>query len=91
MDIAHRVAQRFLAANVHMIDRNQAIRAQDKLGTRIGAKPWLRGIAVLADGSGSHYLRVNVQAMTEDVKTAVPKNVEGVPIIVQPVGKLRPL
>lgn len=74
-----------------MIDVNKAEQAQDKLGMRIGGMPWLQGIAVLSDAVGSHYLRVNVQAMSDEVAKAVPREVEGVPVVVQAIGKLRPL
>jgi hypothetical protein len=72
-----------------MITREQARRAQAVLGARLGCPPWLRGIGIMADGHGSCFLKVNVQALTEEVRTALPDEINGVPIRVEAVGTLR--
>lgn len=72
-----------------MTSREAAIRAQEKLLDQLERQPWFRGIALLADDKGSHYLRVNLKAATDAGK--VPKAVDGVPITTLVVGEMRPL
>jgi hypothetical protein len=91
MNIVERVAARFVAAGGCMVELAEGLRAQEALGTRIAREPWLSGIAVVADEHGSHYLRVNVQSMTNEVRAAVPTEIDGVPVSVEVIGTLRPL
>jgi hypothetical protein len=92
MSIAQRVSARYIAARGDtMIKMERAVLAQDKLGAKIASESWLRGIAIVADQHGSHFLRVNVEAVSDAVTSAVPAEVDGVPVVVEVVGKLRPL
>lgn len=74
-----------------MINLKQASEAQDKLGPKLMVEPWFRGIAVLADDAGSHYLKVNVEAVTEAVRAKLPADVDGVPIRIDAIGDPHPV
>lgn len=73
-----------------MVTRHQAERAQEKLGRRLNFPDWLRGIGLMHDPSGSYFLKVNVQRLTDEIRAVVPSEVEGVPVEVSIVGRLSP-
>lgn len=73
-----------------MVTRSQAEQAQEKLGRSLDFPTWLRGIGLMHDSAGSYFLKVNVQAMTDEVRAALPAEIEGVPVKVDVVGVLHP-
>ena len=70
-----------------MASRAKAKHAKSQLGARLAGRRWLRGIGL--EGSGDQYhLRVNVDALTPDVRGEIPDRVEGVEVSVQAVGNI---
>lgn len=72
-----------------MANANEARRAKVVLKERLGRAPWLRGIGIGGE-PGNYCVKVNVDALTEEVRVAVPLMVEGVRVVVDPVGSIRP-
>lgn len=69
----------------------QATDAVDALLGKIGRRqPWIRGVGVSRDDEG-HFVKVNVHSMTYEVRTTVPKEIDGVRVKVEAVGDLRAL
>lgn len=62
--------------------------AKATLQSRLGRRTWLRGIGVTG-GPGGHHIRVNVDAMTDDARSAIPDFVNGVAVEVAVVGNIR--
>ncbi|KKL60719.1 hypothetical protein LCGC14_2202510 [marine sediment metagenome] len=71
-----------------MITRERAEHAQDLLGAKLNRPSWLRGIGLTHDSKRSWSLKVNVQALTDEVKAVVPKMVGDVPVSVEVVGDI---
>jgi hypothetical protein len=69
-----------------MIGIEQARKAKDALRVRLSRPPWLRGVGIGIDPSGSHLVRVMVAEMNDDVRRALPKEIEGVPVEVDVTG-----
>lgn len=80
------------------VDRATDAIAQ-RLGLARGLPPWLQGIALWRDPNGKLGIKVNVQALTQDVLDHLcatldptdPPTVLGSPLWVQPVGMLHAL
>lgn len=49
--------------------------------------PWLRGVGVTREGA-IHMVKVNVRELTDDVRSLIPPDVGGVPVVVEAVGDL---
>jgi len=71
-----------------MITRKQAEHAQQILGARLARPQWLRGIGITFDDEGSHLLKVNVQEITDEVRSIIPFIIEGVPVNLCVVGTI---
>ncbi|MDC0746548.1 hypothetical protein [Polyangium mundeleinium] len=72
-----------------MISLEQAAKAKAALRAQLGRPEWLRGVGIGVQGD-DHCLRVNVAALTEEVSTALPGEVEGVPVHIEVVGEILP-
>jgi len=71
-----------------MITLDEARAAKAILRTRIGHPSWLRGVGIGQDAAGSHVVKVNVAAVTEEVRTGLPTIVGHVPVVVEAVGDI---
>jgi hypothetical protein len=70
-----------------MASTEAAIKAKATLRAKLGRPAWLRGIGVgLHDGSPC--IQVNVAELSEEVRAAIPEEVEGVPVRVVAVGDI---
>jgi hypothetical protein len=69
-----------------MIGIEQARKAKDALRGRLNRPPWLRGVGVGIDQAGSHLVRVMVAEMNDDVRRALPTEIDGVPVEVDVTG-----
>ncbi|MEO8284326.1 MAG: hypothetical protein ABI568_13160 [Pseudarthrobacter sp.] len=69
----------------------RAFAAKTTLKSRIGRPEWLRGIGIAADPDGTPYVKVNVAALTPEVREAVPEEIDGVLIRVETVGDIKPM
>lgn len=68
-----------------MASRDRARRAKSQLGAQLAGYTWLRGVGL--EGSGDDFrLRVNVAALTPDVRAQIPQAVDGVEVAVQAIG-----
>jgi hypothetical protein len=72
-----------------MASLSEVQHAKEVLKGRIGQASWLRGIGI-GGKSGSYCVKVNVDHLSPDVTASIPTVVEGVPVIVQAVGEIRP-
>lgn len=84
-DTAKRVARRYGAAAMN--DLNQARKAKDSLREKLQRPAWLRGVGVGVDVRGSYCVKVLVEKMSDAV-SALPREVEGVPVEVEVVGDI---
>ncbi len=67
----------------------KAKQAKKHLGARLAGRSWLRGIGL--EGSGDHYrVRVNVEALTPEVRKEIPAAVDDVEVLVKAVGNITP-
>jgi hypothetical protein len=85
-ELARRVARRYLILRAGMIDLETARRAKDALRAQLRRPAWLTGVGIGIDKTGSHNVRVMVAEMSDDVRRAVPRQIEGVPIVVDVTG-----
>ena len=69
-----------------MIDIARARKAKDALRVRLSRPSWLRGIGIGIDPRGSHLVRVMVVEMNDDVRKALPTEIDGVPVEVDVTG-----
>jgi hypothetical protein len=84
--LATRVAHRYIIREACMVDMEQARRAKETLRARLSRPAWLRGVGIGIDASGSHLVRVMVAEMTDEVRRALPPQVDGVPVEVDVTG-----
>jgi len=68
-----------------MISMDQARLAKATVKDRIGPVAWLAGIGIGKSDTG-FYVQVNVTSASEEVRRAVPKQVDGVEVRVEEVG-----
>lgn len=52
---------------------------------------WSRGVGIGRGQDGSHFVKVNVGKLTEEVRAAIPPEVDGVWVVVEEVGTIVPL
>jgi hypothetical protein len=91
MDLAGRVARRYIRNQAaSMIGLEQARKAKDALRVRLNRPQWLRGVGIGIDDAGSHLVRVMVAQMTDEVRQALPAQIEGVPVEVDVTGEIVP-
>ena len=63
-------------------------RAKAMLKNKLSGAVWLRGIGI--GGSPDNYcVKVNVAAMTDEVRNEIPTTINGVPVIVTVVGNIK--
>jgi hypothetical protein len=55
-----------------------------------GAPSWLRGIGIGFDETGRYCVKVNVQAMTNEIWQVIPATLGSVPVVVDVVGDIYP-
>lgn len=65
-----------------MITRKQATQAKDKLTEQLAMYPWFRGIALGLGGSGIS-IHVAIDEVTDEAVAVVPKEFEGVEVILE--------
>ena len=63
--------------------------AKEVLKEQLGRPPWRRGIGIGGE-RGNYCVKGDVRAATEEVRAAIPGTVEGVEVIVDEVGDIRP-
>jgi hypothetical protein len=68
---------------------DQAKSAKPRLRAKIGSASWLRGVGITKDGS-DYGLQVNVTRVTPEVVAVIPHEFDGVFVVIQAVGDLRP-
>jgi hypothetical protein len=73
-----------------MVSVGDVERAKEVLKSYLGHPSWLRGIGI-GGKSGDYCVQVNVERLTDDVRAAIPSTIDGVPVLVQAVGQIRPL
>lgn len=66
----------------------EALDAKAILRKRLGRPPWLRGIGVAKNESGSHVLKVNVSEKTPEVSATIPRAVGEVQIVIDEIGDI---
>lgn len=66
-----------------------ALEAKTRLRERLGRPPWLRGIGVAEEPGKGFVVQVNVDAVSADVRAAVPERLRGVPVRTEQVGRVR--
>lgn len=69
-----------------LMERANAAKAA--LKSRLGRPPWLRGIGIGADPDGGLHVKVNVAALTPEVRESVPETLDGVPVRLEAVGEV---
>ncbi len=69
-----------------MVGIEQARKAKDALRLRLSRPSWLRGVGVGIDPNGSHLVRVMVAEMNDDVRKALPTEIDGVPVEIDVTG-----
>jgi len=69
------------------MDRVSAAKAT--LKSQLGRPEWLRGIGIAAEPDGKLYLKVNVAALTPDVRAAVPETLDDVSVRIEVVGDIK--
>lgn len=74
--------------NVNAVEK--AREAKKELFGLLKAKSWLRGIG-LTKVRGKPALRVNVKAMTRQVRASIPRTVQGVQVTVAAIGDIHAL
>lgn len=74
-----------------MKTHEQALRAKETLRSAIGRPEWLRGIGVSFAPEGGYCVKVNVQALTDEVRRLVPEEVDGVQVRFEAVGDIKAL
>ncbi|MCY1017912.1 hypothetical protein [Pyxidicoccus sp. MSG2] len=60
---------------------------KDELGRRLAGTRWLRGIGLASEG-GDYHVKVNVEALTPEVRAAVPRQCGSVQVRIEAVGDL---
>jgi hypothetical protein len=60
--------------------------SMDALRAQLRRPAWLKGVGIGIDKAGSHTVRVMVAEMSDDVRRAVPRQIDGVPIVVDVTG-----
>lgn len=73
-----------------MINLEQAQDAKLAVKELLDRPAWLRGIGIGRDENGSYFVKVNVNKLTDEVKSTVPCNINNVPVILAVVGDYRP-
>jgi len=66
----------------------EAQQAKAVLKERIGRPSWLRGIGIGGE-PGDYCVKVNVSALTDEVRAVVPSAVGGVRVVIDAVGTIR--
>jgi hypothetical protein len=74
-----------------MITIEEAREAKVALGHKLNRPPWLRGIGIKHDKTGSPVIKVNVGKLTEEVRAQIPIKMGNVPVEVDEVGDIVPL
>jgi hypothetical protein len=70
-----------------MISLEHARNAKTVLRQRLGRPPWLRGVGIAVDAEGSHYVKLLVAKVTDEVRAAVPATIAGVPVVTEEGGE----
>jgi len=65
----------------------QAARAKETLRSKIGRPDWLRGIGIGQDEQG-YFVKVNVKAVTPEIREQIPEHLGGVSIHLEAVGDI---
>ena len=73
-----------------MATRQEVQQAKQALKARLGHPSWLRGIGI-GGRPGDYLVKVNVSVVTDEVKSKVPRSENGVSVVVEAVGTIRPL
>ncbi len=71
--------------------RNKARAAKGELQLLIGSKSWLRGIGLSTTTRGKPVLKVNVAALTPQVRAEIPRKVMGVQVRVAEIRGIKAL
>jgi len=69
------------------VDLQHAQRAQDRLLERLGDHPDVNGVGIGRGDDGGYVLKVNLRR--DSARRDVPEEVDGVPVRVQTVGRVR--
>lgn len=68
------------------VELKRAQAAQDRLADAVSANPQVNGVGI-ARADGGYVLKVNVR--TPSAREAIPADMDGVPVIVQTIGRIR--
>jgi hypothetical protein len=70
-----------------MVSLEQARQAKAAILQRLGGKSWVAGVGI-AKGTSGFCVQVNVTSLSDEVRGAVPKEQNGVPVRVEQVGRI---
>ena len=70
-----------------MISMDKARQAKATVKEKLGSPPWLAGIGI-GKADGGFYVQVNVTTLSEEIRRKVPKQVGGVDVRVEEVGRV---
>ncbi len=65
--------------------------ARKKLSDILKRPSWLCGIGISLGKTGSLQIKVNVEVLTDTIYEIVPKEIDGVPVVLEEVGSAWPL
>lgn len=72
-----------------MVTVKQALQAKEQLAETLRGLPWVNGVGVTWDEAGEPCVRVNVDLEIDGSDWGqIPSRVNGVPVLVQPMGPI---
>jgi len=74
-----------------MATLEEARQVKALLKERLGKPDWLRGIGIGNDSAHGFVVRVNVDALTDEIRKSVPALIESVQIEIQATGEAQAL
>jgi hypothetical protein len=74
-----------------MISEEQALVAANKLACQIKQPKWLTGSIGVGKDRSSYVLFVYVDKLTDKLRQEVPMSIDGVPVQLHEVGKVKPV
>lgn len=86
-----RLAVRYIKERAaHMDSLDQARKAKEALRSLLNRPPWLRGVGLSQNPTGVPVVKVLVASLTDEVKAAIPSEIEGVSVVVVETGDFKP-
>lgn len=77
--------------SVPAMSTEDAIRVMDAHVDELMAIPGVAGVAVGALGDGKPCIRVYVVRETDEHRERIPKELEGIPVVIEVSGEIRPM